>query len=385
MPLIKTLSYMSVSCLLLASCDSSNNQQTSKNEYSFTEVQNDQLLTLMTEYKSPSMAVGVIKDSKLVWTKYFGNRSPGRPVDAETMFNTASVQKAVTSEAVIHLVEKGLIDLDEPLSAHYVHPDVADDPRHKLLTPRIVLTHKTGFLNWPYEYDDGRLSFVSDPGTTYGYSGIGFMIMAHAIENKLAKPWPKIVRDEIFDPLGMSNASVVQETWMTGKYVTPATAEGTLQTDFTLELGYWNAADDLYVTVEDYAKFLIGVAENKGVGEKLSKERVRVQSDLTENEIWGCDGIVDPCPAPFGHGLGWFVFGYDGVLNIQHGGNDQSEAAIGYIEPQTGNGAIVFVNSTQGVLLWPRVVEVIDKNQQFTAVFNHVIDKFLTPKKDVGQ
>ncbi len=213
---------------------------------------------------------------------------------------------------------------------------------------------------------------------------MGFMIMARSIEKKLDKPWPEIVRDEIFEPFGMINASVIQETWMDGKYVVPANSEGGFQTDFALDYGYWNPADDLYVTVEDYAKFLIAVAENRGVSEKLSKERVRVQSDLTNNSIWGCDGVVNPCPAPFGHGLGWFVFGYDGVLNIQHGGNDKSEAAIGYIEPQTGDGAIVFVNSTQGVFLWPKIVEIIDKEQKFTLIFNHVIAKFLTPSEQTN-
>ncbi len=375
------LSFLSVSCLLLSSCSSSGYQEKYHSEYMFSEAQNEKIEALMAEYNAPSLGIAVIKGGKLVWTKYYGYRSPGIPVDASTMFNTASVQKAVTSEVVIHLVEKGLVDLDEPLSAYYVHPDIADDPRHELLTPRIVLTHKTGLLNWPYEYEDGKLSFVNDPGTVYGYSGMGFMILARALENKLATPWPTIVRDEIFDPLGMRNASVIQERWMDGKAVVPANAKGGFQTDFTLDYGYWNPADDLYVTVEDYAKFLIGVAHNEGVGEEMSAERVRVQSDLTENEIWGCDGVVDPCPSPFGHGLGWFVFGYDGVLNINHGGNDLTEAAIGYIEPQTGDGAIVFVNSTQGVLLWPKVVDVIDSHQKFTSVFHHVIDKFLTPKE----
>ena len=373
---------MPVYSLFLASCNSLNGEQDPHIEYSLSKAQIDQILTLKAEYNAPSIAIGVIRGGKLIRTEYYGNRSPGKPVDATTMFNTASVQKAVTSEAVIRLVEKGLIDLDEPLSAYYVHPDIVDDPRHELLTPRIVLTHRTGFLNWPYEYDDGELAFVFDPGTAYGYSGIGFMIMARAIEKKLAKPWPTIVRDEIFNPLGMNNSSIVQEAWMEEIYVTPADAEGGFRTDFAFEYGTWNAADDLYVTVEDYAKFLIGAAENEGIGEQLAEERVRVQSDLTDDVIWGCDGVVDPCPAPFGHGLGWFVFGYDGVLSIQHGGNDRSEAAIGYIEPQTGNGAIVFVNSTQGVLLWPKIVDVIDKDQKFTAVFHHVIEKFLVPTKE---
>ena len=339
------------------------------------------ITNLMETYKAPSLAIGIIEDGVLTGTRYFGEQAPGVPLLPHAMFNTASVHKAVTAEAVLRLVEKGLIHLDEPLSPHYIHPDIADDPRHEALTPRIVLTHKTGFRNWPYEYDDGKLAFDNDPGEVYGYSGIGFMILARAIEAKLEKPWPQIVRDEIYNPLGMVGSATMQDPWMAGNCVVPVDDNGAFQTDFELDYGYWNAADDLYITVNDMAKFLIGASRNHGISDALAAERIRVQSDLTDHEIWGCDGVVDPCPAPYGHGLGWFVFGYDGNINMQHGGNDRSEAAIAYIELQTGNGAIVFVNSPQGVLLWPKVVEIVDKKQKFTPVFNHIIDKFLTPEE----
>lgn len=336
---------------------------------------------LMATYKAPSLAIGIIENGVLTSTRFFGEQAPGVPLTAHSMFNTASVHKAVTAETVLRLVEKGLIHLDEPLSPYYIHPDIADDPRHEALTPRIVLTHKTGFRNWPYEYDDGKLAFDNDPGEVYGYSGIGFMILANAISAKLEKPWPKIVRDEIYNPLGMVGAATIQERWMAGNYVVPVDENGQFQTDFELDYGYWNAADDLYITVKDMARFLIGVSRKQGISDALAAERIRVQSDLTDHEIWGCDGVVDPCPAPYGHGLGWFVFGYDGNINLQHGGNDRSEAAIAYIELQTGNGAVVFVNSPQGVLLWPKVVEIVDDKQKFTPVFNHIIDKFLTPEE----
>lgn len=359
-----------------------NLQETESTELELTEAQDAEIRKLMEEFDTPSLGIGIIREGKLVLTRYYGEQSPGFGLNKDSMFNTASVQKAVTSETIIRLVEKGQLDLDEPLSPHYVHPDLVDDPRHEQLTPRIVLTHKTGFKNWPYEYEDGKLAFMNDPGQAYGYSGAGFMILAKAVEAKLEKPWPQIVADEIFIPLGMKNSSTIQEDWMKEKYVVPANPKGGFDEAHQLDLGAWNAADDLFVTVEDYAKFLIAVMKNDGVGPELARERIRVQSDLTNDEIWGCEGEVNPCPQPFGHGLGWFVFGYEGRTNIQHGGNDQTEAAIGYIEPETGRGAIVFVNSTQGVFLWPKVVEVIDDQQDFTKVFNHVINKFLTPSDE---
>ncbi|MEM8484375.1 MAG: serine hydrolase domain-containing protein [Bacteroidota bacterium] len=375
--------FLLLAAFVVAACTQPTPQQAPEpiSDIPLGENQETAISNLMETHKAPSLAIGIIKNGVLTGTRYFGEQAPGVPLSAQSMFNTASVHKAITAETVIRLVEKGLINLDEPLSPHYVHPDIAADPRHEKLTPRIVLTHKTGFRNWPYEYDDGKLAFDNDPGEAYGYSGIGFMILARAIEAKLEKPWPQIVREEIYNPLGMVEATTIQEPWMAGNYVIPVDEKGAFKTDFELAYGYWNAADDLYITVKDMAKFLIAVLKNQGISDALAAERIRVQSDLTNNPIWGCDGVVDPCPAPYGHGLGWFVFGYDGNINVQHGGNDRSEAAIAYIELQTGDGAIVFVNSPQGVLLWPKVVEIVDEQQQFTPVFNHIIAKFLTPEE----
>jgi len=334
---------------------------------------------LMDEYNVTGVGLGRIEAGELVWTRYYGEQSPGVPVTAETMFNTASVHKAVTAELALRLIDKGLLDLDEPISEHYIHPDIADDLRHLELTPRIILTHTTGFLNWPHNYEDGRLAFVQDPGTQYGYSGVGFMILGRFLENKLKTPYPQIVRETIYDPIGMDGASSVQEPWMEGRVTHPTDADGQPFPDFALDYGYWNPADDLYVTVEAYAAFLIDVYQGGGLRPDLQDARVRVQTDLRDDPLWGCDGgAVDPCPEPFGHSLGWFVFGYGESLNLQHGGNDRGEAANGYIHLNSGNGLVVFVNGANGVRVWPEIVDVIDQEQQFTTTFHYIINKFLS-------
>ena len=334
--------------------------------------------SLMNKFKAASVGIGVIRNGELVKTRYYGEQQPGVPVTANTMFNTASVHKAITSELVLRLASKGLIDLDEPLSPHYVHPDIKDDPRHEKLTARIALTHKTGFKNWEHAYEDGKLSFTYDPGAGYEYSGIGIMIMARAIEAKLNKPWPEIVAEHIYQPIGMKNVSSQQVGWLEDRVVIPVDEDGNFRGDIEWDIGYWNPSDDLYVTVEDYAKFLISAMNNEDLSPEMIAEKHTVQSDLTENEIWGCDGKVDPCPAPFGHSIGWFIYGYGDNLNIQHGGNDRSEGAIGYYETKTKNGMIVFVNSTQGVLMWPHVVDELDPDQHFTKVFHYLIAKYFT-------
>ena len=339
----------------------------------------EEIRSLMTKYDAASVGVGIIRDGELVWTGYYGEQSPGVPVGPETMFNTASVNKAITTETALRLASKGVIDLDEPISAHYIHPDLKDDPRHNLLTPRILLTHQAGFLNWPYSYDDGKLAFIDEPGNgAYNYAGIGFRIFAKFLEAKLGEPFPEIVREEVFEPIGMTRSTNSHDIAQTAENVVlPVDETGAFIADHEFETDYWSAADDLFVSVEDYAAFLIATMNNDAVSDAMAYERVRVQTSMAENEIWGCgENGVDPCPAPYGHGIGWFIFGYEDGIVVHHGGNDASEAAVGYFEPATRNGGVIFVNSPKGVQLWPEIVDVVDPDQEIQDVFHDLIRKF---------
>jgi CubicO group peptidase (beta-lactamase class C family) len=84
-------------------------------------------------------------------------------------------------------------DLDEPLPSYGPDPvfpdkygpykDLADDPRWKKITPRMSLTHSTGFRNFWFIEPDGKLHIHFDPGTAFSYSGEGFILLQFAIEH----------------------------------------------------------------------------------------------------------------------------------------------------------------------------------------------------------
>lgn len=245
--------------------------------YSSPEDVDQRVKALMEEYDAASVGIGIIRNGKLVWTGYYGEEVSGKPVGPRSMFNTASTNKAITAETALSLASKGVIDLDEPISTYYIHPDIADDPRHELLTPRILLTHQAGFMNWPYMYEDEKLAFIDDPGNgAYNYAGIGFRIFAKFLEAKLEKPFPQIVREEIFDPAGMTHATNSHdEAKGMGSIVMPVDENGNFQKDYELETDYWSAADDLFVSVEDYAAFLISTMNNSVVSKVMAVERSR--------------------------------------------------------------------------------------------------------------
>lgn len=367
--------------LLLSACGQVNPDTTDHiiaNEDSISEI-DEGVVSLMEEYNVTGVGVGFIKNGELVDTKYIGEQSPDIPISSQTMFNVASATKAITAEVFLRLAAKGEVSLDEPISNYYVYADIADDPRHKLLTPRIILTHRTGFKNWPWLYEDEKLAFDYDPGTQFGYSGIGFYILAKFLEEKLWTTFPHLVEETIFNPLGMKNSSIVKESWFEDYSPTPVDNEGNYMEPYDHPVGYWNPADDLHVTVEDYAKFIISSMNNGGLSDELTLEREKIVSDLIADPVWGTDESTtkDFYPTSYGYGLGWMIFDYgDGNKNIQHGGNDEGEASMAYFHTKSKNGLIVFCNGGNAVFMLPKIVELLDEEQKYTSVYNYIFDKF---------
>ena len=336
---------------------------------------------LMEEFKIKGVGVGVITNGVLNETGYYGEQNLGTPISKKTMFNVASTTKAITAEVFLRLAAKGEVSLDEPISDYYVYSDIVDDERHKLLTPRIILTHQTGFRNWPWEYEDGKLAFDHDPGSKFGYSGVGFYILAKFLEEKLWVSFPHLVEEIIFKPLRMENSSIVEASWFDGQRPSPVGQDGEYFEEYNQMNGYWNPADDLHVTVEDYAKFLVSSMNKVGLTEELAIEREKIISDLTEDPIFGTkDSTKDVFYTPaYGYGLGWMVFDYgDGNKNIQHGGNDQGEASMAYFHTKSKNGLIIFCSGGNGVLMLPHMADLLDEEQKYSSVYHHIIDKFFT-------
>lgn len=320
--------------------------------------------------------MGVMRDGVLVWDRYFGEQSAGVPATAETRFNVASITKTVTAETVLRLAGQGRVSLDEPMAVYWTDPDIADDPRRLHLTPRMALNHTTGFPNWRFFVRGGRLAFQHEPGEQYGYSGEGLEYVARFAERKLGKPFPELVRDTLFEPLGMTHTSLV---------VRRAEAENIARSvdENGVDHGYWcrpegagscrpegsySAADDMVTTVRDYAVFLRAVVDAEGYGSATATDRDRVQTDKGDQAVIDCAANpAVPCPDSQGYGLGFNVLRYGDVTVLEHGGADWSELAVVYVSRPSRSAVIVFLNAPnrRALAAMPQLLERIDPGSPF--------------------
>ena len=163
------------------------------------------ITTYQKYYNIPGVSLALIKDGKMFYHKTYGvrNTMTGDKVDETTLFEAASITKPVFAFAVQRLAERGIIDLDKPLYLYLPYPDIESDERYKLMTARHVLTHRTGFPNWRWMNEDGKLNLKFTPGTAYNYSGEGFEYLKMVVEKITGKKVEQVLQEEVIEPIGL--------------------------------------------------------------------------------------------------------------------------------------------------------------------------------------
>jgi CubicO group peptidase (beta-lactamase class C family) len=187
---------------------------------------------IMTETHANGMAVAVIDHGKVGYVHAYGIRdAKGDPLTTDTVMYGASLTKMVFAYTVMQLVDQGKLNLDTPLKDDLDKPlpsygpdavfpdkygpykDLADDPRWEKITPRMCLTHSTGFSNFWFLEPDHKLHIHFEPGTRFSYSGEGFILLQFVIEHgRKAQGLGLDVGDLTkanFDRLGMTHTSLV--------------------------------------------------------------------------------------------------------------------------------------------------------------------------------
>ena len=316
----------------------------------------------------PSVAVAYIEDRKVAWTLVYGEQSPGVAATGKTLYNLASLTKPVTAETVLRLASAGKLSLDESMSPFWLDPDIKDDPWSKLLTPRLCLSHQTGFANWR-RMTDGVLKIRWKPGTQTGYSGEGYNYVGRFTEKKMAKPFDALAQEMVFDPLGMKETSYTTKEWYTGRLAVPRGPKGEQPIDPVATT--WNGADLLRTTIGDYAKFVVSVLHDEGLTKEIAAQRATMTRDLVKPEdldkVCKAAGEVGHCTIKAGMGLGWEVETVNGVEILNHDGSDWGVKTFAMFVPSQGIGLIVFTNGENGSEVIRKVVETLYPNQLFVA------------------
>ena len=329
----------------------------------------------MAYYHTPGVSIAVINNFEIEWAQGFGRRDvrSTSKVTTETLFQAGSISKPIFALGVMRLVQDGQLNLDEDIHYYLSSWRVpANQGWQPTINLRQLLSHTAGLTvhGFPGYQASEKLPSVRQilsgeasantakvevnilPGTQFRYSGGGTTVAQQALVDLLKKPFPQIMDELVFQPLGMIDSTYEQplpkrrakkaataHPWqgipLKGKFHTyPEMAAA----------GLWTTATDLAkVGVE-----LLQVLHSRKEPTLLTKETIgaMLRPQLDHQKIGEGEFV----------GLGFFCNGKEDAFHFGHGGWDEGFVALMRLYKNIGKGAVVMLNSNEGYPLLDEIM-----------------------------
>jgi CubicO group peptidase (beta-lactamase class C family) len=280
----------------------------------------DNLFAHFADGASPGVAVAVIRDGEIVHRAGYGlaDLATGTPITPDTTFRLASVSKQLTGMAIMLLAEEGMLDYDDPVVQYL--PEL--ERFGSEITIRHLLHHTSGLPDY-YDTLEAELEedwitnqeaveFFSQWGETlfpagdrYEYSNPGYEMLAAIVERVSGKLFREFMDERIFQPLGMSNTTLFDQTEPEiANRAYGYTREGD---EFSLDdehvLNYLGGSGGIYTSVNDLYLW----------DQALYNEQLVSRSTLEKAFVPAVLGNGDEVP----YGFGWRL-GAEDFLGTQH-------------------------------------------------------------------
>src|SRR6266404_1854640 len=173
-------------------------------------------------WNAPGIAVAIVRDEKVLLAKGYGFKERGKPdhVTPRTVFAIGSTTKAFTTAAMAMLIDEGKMSWDDPVRKHIDFFRLSDPLASDQVTLRDLASHRTGLSRndllwyaspWSQEEILRRIAFVKLARpfrSAWQYQNIMFSAAGFAVARASGGSWQDFVQRRIFDPLGMTSASL---------------------------------------------------------------------------------------------------------------------------------------------------------------------------------
>ncbi|WP_047986412.1 serine hydrolase domain-containing protein [Ornithinibacillus californiensis] len=319
----------------------------------------------MQYYKVPGLSISLIANGQISGTENYGTLEvqSNRKVNEDTIFSACSVSKFLTGILVMKLAEDGILGLDDDINKKLVSWKVQDNDFTKIkkVTLRNLLSHQAGIKDPEDSFSELKTDFgiptmadllmgktpyctvpievQCEPGSEFHYSDAGFCIVQQLIEDVTAKPFQQVMKEYIFEPLGMENSHYLN----TGKLEVNIENHSVGHNkygeivDGKYPIYPYPAASGLWTTSLDLAKLVLELlnaikGESKiDLSTKLAKEIIRPQN----GKSWT--------------GLGVFLDESEEELEITSLGWGVGFQCMLFAFPNTEIGAVIMTNAELGV------------------------------------
>jgi CubicO group peptidase (beta-lactamase class C family) len=311
----------------------------------------------------PGMAIAVVFRDEVVYLKGFGVRQAGKeaPVDADTVFQIASVSKPIATTVLAALVGEGVIHWDDRVIDHDDGFRLCDPWVTREVTFRDLLCHRSGLPahagdlleDLGYERAEvlRRLRYLKPASSfrsRHAYTNFAFTEAGVAGARAAGKAWEELSADKLYRPLGMKSTSSRFADYAAAKNraVLHVRVEGKWAAKYVRDPDAQSPAGGVSSTARDLAQWVrLQLAAGKYEGKQLisadalgETHRPQIVSRPPENPATDRAGY---------YGLGWNVnYEDEGRVRLGHsGGFELGAATVVSLLPSERLGVIVLTNA----------------------------------------
>ncbi|WP_176723363.1 serine hydrolase domain-containing protein [Roseivirga misakiensis] len=305
----------------------------------------------MASKNVPGMAMAVFDKGQVVFQSGFGfaDISKQSTINENTGFNIGSISKMFTAWGVMHLVERGKVDLDKPVETYLKSWKIpSSEFDNKKITVRALLSHTAGLsvhgyggyspdeelpslvasLNGDRRADE-RVEVILEPLTQFKYSGGGYSILQLMIEDVSELPFEKYMERQIFKPLKMTNTTFKITKKVLKSSAKPYDEAGN---EIYLERFTAKAAAGLQTNLQDLIKFAKATFNGSQVLSKDVLSKMQKPLAVTKGR----------------YGLGYMTYPMGPVQMVGHAGSNDGWESAFLFDFTENSGLIMLTNGSLG-------------------------------------
>ncbi len=290
---------------------------------------------------APGGAVIITQGDSVLFEYYAGvaDMETKKPIDCKTRFCIASVSKQFTVAGIMQLAERGLVDMDAPLTRWFDFKA----PFWSKVTPRHLASQSSGIPDTRDRSDRNKMIYADDvysvgyfptvqatqfePGTAYDYVNPTFILLAQIIEKTTGQSFVDYQREHVFGPAQMDSTYYFDpaETPADQSHAYEPTEDGWREYDYGEETFFATRPDGgIYTTVRDMARWENALAKRSILSPGTLAEVYSPRVDVAGSP-W-CDYQRRPHTH---YAMGWFVDDSPGrPLKVYHTGDNGGYQAL---------------------------------------------------------
>ena len=323
----------------------------------------DERLKLLVERPGMvGLSVGLVENGRITFLSGYGETLAGSndKVTPATVFRWASVSKGVAGTMVAKLAEQGKLDLNAPVAQYSASLKLPGGNEYRA-TVADLLSHRLGLYRNAYdnkleEGQDpaflrstlGQLNAICAPGQCWSYQNVAYDASSEIVARVTGESYAQAVKEQLFDPIGMSSASVTRD----GLVNAPSWAQPHSVGRRPLEVldAYYKvpAAGGVNSSIKDLALWM--VAQAGGMPDVLSPkllDTVHAALIKTPSERGRMRKFLERLSDPE-YGFGWRSYDYAGHHIVGHRGGVAGYRSLILFDPRLKSGVVALWNSNAG-------------------------------------